>query len=84
MELGKCVETWTEERAWDVGKIEKAGCSEAVHELRMAKEREPSGSKKEFGFDPRAVAMRSFHLTHFLCLSSALQSVWYVSCGNIY
>lgn len=32
----------------------------------------------------RAVAIRGFHLIHFPCLPSALQCVWYVSCGNIY
>lgn len=39
MELGKCVETWKRKGAWDGGKIEKAGGSEALHELRVAKER---------------------------------------------
>lgn len=80
MELGKCVETWKREGAWDVGKIEKADGSEALHELRVAKERgwgDRQGLRvleKSLDLIPRAVAMRSFHLTHFPCLSSALLS----------
>lgn len=42
------------------------------------------GSRKESGFDPQVCGHQGFHLICFLCLSSALQSVWYVSCENIY